>query len=255
MELYYTIVLFFFGTIFGSFYTVVGTRLPKGESIAFPPSHCTECGHKLLFYELIPIFSYLFQKGKCRKCGMKLSPKYLLYELATGILFSLCYLSFGYTGELLIALTFVSTLMIVIISDIEYYIIPDEVIITASIILLFELFFLYGTQTMSLHLVGGVLSFVLMYGVKIFGDFIFKRESMGGGDIKLLFIIGLILGFKMSIITIFLSSFIGLPISMVVLYVKKTNIIPFGPFLSTAAIILLLLHIDFNMILSALTMP
>ncbi|MDD3341288.1 MAG: prepilin peptidase [Bacilli bacterium] len=252
MEIYYLIVLFVFGTIFGSFFAVVGTRIPNGESIVSPPSHCTECGHQLKFYELIPILSYLLQGGKCRVCKTKLSIKYLLYELATGILFSLCYLSFGYSLDLLIALTFVSIIMIILISDIEYYIIPDEVLAFGSILLLVEIASIYGLKAAFYHLIGGILAFVLMFLVKKMGDFLFKKESMGGGDIKLLFVIGLVIGFRMSIVTIFLSSFIGLPISLFVLYRKKTNIIPYGPFLGIAAIILYLLHIDFIKLLSIL---
>lgn len=253
MELYYIVVFFIFGTIFGSFFTVVGTRIPNRESIVFPPSHCTECGHTLRFFELIPILSFLWQKGRCRVCKTKLSMKYLLYELATGILFALCYFVFGFSWELLIALTFLSILIIIIISDIDYYIIPDEVLAVGAVLLLLEIGFIYGIKAAFLHLIGGILSFILMFLVKKMGDFLFKKESMGGGDIKLLFVIGLVIGFRMSIVTIFFSSFIGLPISLFILYARKTNVIPYGPFLSLAAMILYLLQIDFPALLSLLT--
>lgn len=249
MEMYYGIIFFLLGTIFGSFFCVVGTRLPNGESIVFPPSHCTSCGHKLRFFELIPVFSYLMQKGRCTKCKCKLSLKYPLYEICTGLLFCLCYLSFGITLELLLALTFVSSLLIVIISDIDSYIIPDEVILCSSILMIIEIFCIYGFRATYMHLINGVLSFLIMYLTKCLGDFLFKKESMGGGDIKLLFLIGLVIGFKMSVVTIFFSSFIGLPVSIFILYIKKTNIIPFGPFLSVAAIILFLCRIDLDMLL------
>lgn len=249
MELYITILFFIFGTIFGSFYNVVGSRLPNGESIVKPGSHCDKCGHDLRFYELIPLLSFLVQGGKCRSCKAKLSWSYFFYELATGLLFAFSYLSFGFSWELILSLTFMSALMIVIISDIEYFIIPDEVVIVSSILILIEFFFLYDLKTVFLHLLSGMSAFIVMYLVKCLGDFLFKRESMGGGDIKLLFVIGLVIGFKMSIITIFLASIIGLPVSVLILWVKKTNIIPFGPFLSIAAMILFLLHIDFPAVL------
>lgn len=253
MDFYYIIVLFIFGTIFGSFYNVVGTRLAKEESIVFPPSHCENCGHRLKFYELIPIFSFLIQGGKCRVCKTKLSIKYLLYEVFTGLLFSLCYISFGFNLQLLLALTFVSILMIVIISDFDSYIIPDEVLIVGFIMLFIEFIFIYSFKTALLHLVSGICSFILMYGLKLFGDFLFKKESMGGGDIKLLFLIGYVIGFRMSIISIFLSSFIGLPISIYIFYKNKNHVIPYGPFLSLATLIIFLCQISFADIIKFLT--
>lgn len=253
MDLYYVIVLFIFGTVFGSFYNVVGTRLANGESIVFPPSHCESCGHKLRWYELIPIFSFLFQRGRCKKCGVKLSAKYLIYELVTGILFSLCYISFGFNLKLLLALTFISVLMIIIISDIDSYIIPDEVLIVGFILIFIEMIFVYDIKTALIHLVGALLAFILMYALKLFGDFLFKKESMGGGDIKLLFLIGYVIGIKMSIVSIFLSSFIGLPISIYILYKNKSHVIPYGPFLSIATMIIFLCQIDFDTIIRFLT--
>lgn len=252
MDIYYTIVLFVFGTIFGSFFGVVGSRLPLGESIISPASHCTNCGHFLKSYELIPVFSFLIQGGKCRKCKAKLSWRYLIYELITGVLFAFCYCIFGFSSSLVLALTFISAIVIVVISDIEYYIIPDEVLWVFGILLLLEICLIYGIKACLLHILSGCLSFILMYGIKCFGNFVFKKESMGDGDIKLMFLIGLMIGFPMSIITIFLSSFIGLPISILILFYKKTNIIPFGPFLGIAAIIILFSGIDFSMFLSIL---
>lgn len=253
MEIYYTVIFFIFGTIFGSFYNVVGSRLPNGESIAFPPSHCTNCNHVLKFYELIPLVSFLIQGAKCRNCKTHLSWSYFLYECMTGILFALCYISFGFTVDLFLALTFVSACAIIIVSDIEYYVIPDEIIVVASTLIGLELFVVYDIQTVLLHIVSGICAFIMMYLVKRFGDFLFKEESMGGGDIKLLFLVGLVIGFRMSVVTIFLASMIGLPISLIILYIKKTNIIPFGPFLSVAAMILFLFHIDFETLIHLIT--
>lgn len=252
MDIYYTITLFILGIFLGSFFNVVGSRLPVGESIIYPASHCTNCGHFLKPYELIPIFSFLFQKGKCTKCKTKLSWKYPIYELVTGFLFALCYIIFGLKSPIIIALTFVSALIIIMIGDIEYYIIPDEIILFFGGALLLEILFIHGIKYALLHALSGILSFLLMYGVKRFGDFIFKKESMGGGDIKLMFLIGLVIGFPMSIITIFLSSFIGLPISLFILFYKKTNIIPFGPFLGIAAILILFSKFDFPLFLTIL---
>ena len=95
MEIYYAIVLFVFGTIFGSFYNVVGDRVADGKSIIYPPSHCPKCKHRLTPLELVPIFSYLFQGGKCKNCKCKIPLFHPLYEIFVGLLFMLSYISFG----------------------------------------------------------------------------------------------------------------------------------------------------------------
>ena len=119
-----TIIFFIFGLIFGSFFQVVGLRLPKGESIIKPASHCTSCDKKLKWYELIPILSYLMQGGKCRNCKKHISIKYPLYELLTGISYALCYLVFGFSTDIIIPLTLISTLIITDVkNDINKYII------------------------------------------------------------------------------------------------------------------------------------
>lgn len=250
MDIYYMIILFIFGTILGSFYNVVGERVPKGKSIIKPSSHCPKCGHKLTPLELIPIFSYLLQKGKCKGCGCKIPIIHPIFELASGILFALAYLSFKLTPELLIALTFISILLIIFISDMEYLIIPDEVLIIGLIILGIEKLFILGIGNVLYSLVDGLICFVLMYLLKKLGDFLFKKESMGGGDIKLLFVFGFVLGWPMAIISIFIGSIIGLPLSLIVLAKKRSHEIPFGPLLSLGALIILLLQINIEKILN-----
>lgn len=253
MEIYYIVVFFIFGITLGSFYNVVGYRLPKEQSLLFPSSHCPNCNHKLKASELVPIFSFLFQKGKCKNCEINISWFYPSFELLTGILFVLCYLIFGISIDLAIALTFVSALVIIIISDYQTMIIPDEVLIVSSILLIIEIFIKGGLNDTLVAIGNGVIAFILMFLLKKFGDFLFKKESMGGGDIKLMFVFGLVIGWQMSIISIFIASLIGLPISLLVLYFKKENIIPFGPFLASGAIIILLTKIDFNFIINLMT--
>ena len=253
MEIYYSIVIFIFGIVFGSFYNVVGWRLPKGESLLFPASHCTKCNHKLGASELVPIFSYLFLGGKCKNCGDKISLFYPVFELLTGILFVISYWVFGFSIEFGVALIFISVLLIVFISDYQTMIIPDEVLVFGIICIAILLFIKGGFSLVIDSLINGVISFSIMYLLKKMGDFIFKRESMGGGDIKLMFFIGMTLGFEMAIISIFVASFIGLPISIVIMYLSKDDVIPFGPFLSIAAVILFLFQINFNMIIDLLT--
>ncbi len=259
IEVLTAIMVFIIGLVFGSFYNVVGYRLPNGMSIVFPQSHCPNCNHKLKFYELIPVISYIFLLGKCKKCKKRISFSYPFFEILTGVLFLLSYLVFGINVKFFISITFISILIIISISDIKYYIIPDEVLIVGSIIIIIEL--IINSLIMDVSLINGVVmpilnglgSFALLYLFKVFGDAVFQRESLGGGDIKLLFVIGLVLGFDMSIVIIFIASFIALPLSVISLIKNDNNILPFGPYLSVASIIVLLTNLNLDMILEFFT--
>ena len=220
MEIYYAIVLFVFGTIFGSFYNVVGDRVADGKSIIYPPSHCPKCKHRLTPLELVPIFSYLFQGGKCKNCKCKIPLFHPLYEIFVGLLFMFSYISFGFTGDFVIALTFVSMLAIIIVSDYYYMIIPDEILIFFGVTLALEVLLINGIDAFGISLLSGIISFGVMFLIKLFGDFIFKTESMGGGDIKLLFFLGFILGWPQALLSIFLGSIIGFTKSLIVLKIK-----------------------------------
>ena len=244
MTLYYAVITFIFGLVLGSFYTVVGERMPEGKSIITPPSHCPNCGHVLKFYELIPVFSFIFLRGKCSKCKSKIPVLSTLIELLTGILFLISFLVFGISIKFFIALVFISMLMIIIVSDIRYMLIDDEILIIASILIFILSIFEYGIKDALLYVLYGVICFIVMFLIKILGDFIFKKESMGGGDIKLMFVFGLTMGIPLSIASIFLASFIGLPISLIMLKKNSSHELPFGPYLSIAAIILFLSQID-----------
>ena len=250
MEKLYLIIFFVFGSVLGSFYHVLATRLSKGLSIISPPSHCENCNHKLNWYELIPVLSYIIQGGKCRECKKKLSISYLLIEICTGILFAVCFHVFDFTTELLIALIFVSSLIIIIISDIEYMIILDEVLVFSIFAIIIIDIFSIGFYETSLKVLAGIGSFLTMLLIKKVGDVIFKQESLGGGDIKLMFLVGLVIGYPMAVSNIFLATFIAFPIALFLLISKKDNIIPFGPFLSMAAIILFVWGLNFTDIIN-----
>lgn len=245
-----SIVIFILGTILGSFYNVVGYRIPEGKSILYPSSCCPKCNHKLKFYELFPIISYIFLKGKCRKCGSKISPFYPIFEFITGLFFMFTYLSFGFSLEFIIAITFVSMMIIITISDLLYMIIPDEVLIFFGVLLFIEMIFINGIYSAFIALLNGLISFIIMFMIKKLGDFIFKRESMGGGDIKLMFISGMILTFPISTLSIFIGSLIGIIPALVFSNKYPDRIIPFGPLLALGAVILLLFHIDINAIIN-----
>lgn len=238
MELLYLAFFFVLGAVLGSFYHVVASRLAKELSIVKPKSHCESCNHELKWYELIPVVSYVIQGGKCRNCHAKLSASYIMMEVCTGVLFAVCYHVFDLTWQLIVALLFVSCLITIIISDIEHMIILDEVLIFSALAIIIVYLIKLGLQETCMRIVAGAGAFATMLIIKKMGDVIFKQESLGGGDIKLMFIIGLVLGYPMSVCNIFLATFIAFPIALFLLISKKDNMIPFGPFLSMSAIIL-----------------
>ena len=194
MELYIYFVIFVFGTVMGSFLNVVAIRLSHEESILWPGSHCDNCNHKLKWYENIPIISYLIQGGKSRCCNTKIPISSLLIEIVTGVLYCTAYHSFGFSYDFVISLIFISSLIAIIVADIEYMIIPDEVIgVSGILIIVCELIF-FGIEKTGKGVIAGILAFILMYVIKLIGDKLFKKESMGGGDIKLMFLFGLVIG-------------------------------------------------------------
>lgn len=248
MEYYYLIVFFIYGIVFGSFLQVVGERLPKKESLIKPKySYCPNCKHRLNWYELIPIFSYIFQKGKCIHCKENIPIMYPFIELFTGLLFSVSYYSFGFSYELIIALTLVSYFMIVIVSDLTYMVIPDSVTLITSFIIIIVNFLNLGLNKGLFQLGSGILTFLAMYSIMLLGNFIFKKESLGGADIKLMFISGLVLHPILGLFVIFIASTLALPLALIIYITNKEHMIPFGPFLIAAIILIYFLKIDVDM--------
>jgi len=251
LKLFYTFFIFIFGLIFGSFFNVVGWRLPAGLSLVKPAgSFCPKCKHKLRWYENIPVFSYLIQGGKCRKCKKKIPKFYIIVELLTGILYAISFWIFGFSFEFVLAILAASFFVIVVVSDSNYLIIPDEVTIVFSILVILSRFIMNGIGDALMYLLYGIGAFVVMYLLMLFGNFVFKKESLGGGDIKLMFYVGCCVGPWMSIFTIFLSSFIALPLSLILYFRNKDNVIPFGPFLLISSLIIILFQLDLNFILN-----
>ena len=248
MELYYMVVFFIFGLIFGSFFNVVAYRLPKGMSLIKPSSHCTKCNHKLSPIELIPVLSYIIQGGKCKNCKNKIAIFYPIFEIFTGVMFVIAYKTFGISIDLFINLIFISMILIIILSDVLYMVISDEVLIFCGL----SIFILKILESGISIILPIIILFVFLLLIKILGDFLFKKESMGFGDIKLMLVFGLVLGWQVTLFSIVLSCFIALPLSLINLIVAKKHELPFGPYLGTAALISLLLKIDVNFILKIL---
>ena len=237
MEIYYLIMFFIIGAIFGSFYNLVGTRIPRGESIVKPRSHCENCNHVLTATELIPILSYIFQSGKCKNCGIKLSLFYPFTEISCGILFLISYYSFGFSLDLIISLTLVSTFIIILVSDLNYLLIPDRFIIIPAIIIFIITIISSGITNAMIQLGYGLITFIFMYLIMLLGNKLFKKESLGGADIKLMFLVGLTLNPMLAIVVLFLASIIALPIALFLLVKNKEHVIPYGPFLMIGLLI------------------
>ena len=246
----YTCCFFFIGIVFGSFYNVVGYRLPKGESLIEPPSHCTKCNHELKWYELIPVFSYLFLGGKCKFCKEPISKFYPFIELLTGILFALSFYLFGFSYKFAIMLLVSSLFSIVLVSDINFLIIPDEVTIIFSFLIIIINFIFLGLEKALWLFLSGVVLFMIMFLIMKLGNFIFKKESLGGADIKLMFLIGLVIDPIEGIFCIFLASILALPISFIKILKDKNNVIPYGPFLILSLILILIFGFNSNMFLN-----
>ena len=244
MRVVYIICFFIIGTIFGSFYNVLGSRIVKKESIIKPRSHCDKCGHILAWYELIPIFSFIFLKGKCRNCKTKLSYLYLFSEFFCGLLFAVSFYSFGFAPNLIISLTLSSLLIIVTVCDVSYMIIPDRFIVISGILILLTKFIFFGYKDGLISLGYGLLAFGIMFLIMKFGDYIFKKETLGGADVKLMFVVGICLEPFLALLVIIIASVIALPISLVLLVKEREHAIPFGPFILIGTMIVFLTKLD-----------
>ncbi len=243
------IYLFVLGAVFGSFYTVIGLRRPLNQSIIKPASHCEECNHQLKWYELIPLISFLIQRGKCRYCGTKISFIYPLIEILSGSLFALSFYLFGFAYNTLIMLFISSLLIIIFVSDFKYYIILDGPLIIFGILILLIKYFQSDLKTILFSLLSGFCLLGVMLLVKFIGDKLFKRESLGGGDIKLAFLIGFIVGFKLGLVSLILSSFIALPYAFYVILSKNNDEMPLGPFLISSLLIVFIFSDYINLFL------
>lgn len=247
MTLFIGIFIFITGLIFGSFFNVCIYRLPEGKSIATPPSACPACGHRLGFFDLFPVVSWIFLGGKCRYCKARVSPRYLLVELLTGAIWFLVYLRFDLTIEMLAVLFLASILIIVFFIDLDHMIIPDELVI-AGLVVGFLLFVynifvpvaLYSPAKWFTPLIGMVSASGILFVIAIIGLLIYKDDgAMGMGDVKIFLPIGLILGWKTALLSLFCAIILGGVVAAVLMILKirdRKSAIPFGPFIIIATI-------------------
>ena len=234
MAAFYTIFFIIIGLVMGSFFNVVGLRVPKKESIVSPSSHCTTCHHELTWFELIPVFSYVILMGRCRKCKSRISPIYPTMELITGFLFGAAYYTLGFGVELATLLIFISMLVIIVVSDFAYMLIPDKILLVFGGTILILRFVEPLTPWWD-ALAGGAIGFFLLFFIAIV-----SKGGMGGGDIKLYAVIGLVLGVKLTLLSFFFATFlatiVGITGILLGLWSRK-QVIPFGPYIATASLI------------------
>ena len=231
MQIYYSVLLFIIGSVLGSFYTVLGTRAPEKKSIIKPRSHCDYCGRVLTAGELIPIISYIIQGGKCRGCKKKIDPTSTICEFFLGTTFALSYLYYGFTMNFYLLLIILSLLAIIFISDFKYMVILDSPLIVSVILVSIIKYYYLGLNNLLLSYAFGLIVFGVMFLFRIFGNMAFKKESLGGGDIKLSFLFGLISWWQLGLLSIAVGSFIAFPIALYVTSKKESTEIPFGPYL------------------------
>ncbi len=248
---YYIFSGFVFGTIVGSFLNVVILRLPNDEeSIAFPASHCTNCLAELHWYENIPILSFLVLRGKCSHCKAKISFQYPLVELSMGLLSAALVQRFGLSITTAGYFLFCAALLAIIWIDIQHQIIPDVISLPGIII-----GFLFSLITPALHWQASVIGILvgggILYAIALLYFLIRKIDGMGGGDIKLLAMIGAFLGWQALPFVIFASSLSGSIVGLLAMTKQKKGgltRIPFGPFLSLAALAYLFFSDKVNML-------
>ncbi|MCX5811026.1 MAG: prepilin peptidase [Proteobacteria bacterium] len=237
-------ILFIFGAIVGSFLNVCIYRLPRIKSIVVPSSFCPTCEKPIKLYDNIPIISYLLLRGKCRQCSAHISIRYPIVEFITAFLFFMLFKKCGLSFELFVSMLFISLLIAISFIDLDFKIIPDVLSIgglIAGFILAFfrKPFFFYLDALYGIFLGGGIL-FVIAYGYQLLR----KREGMGGGDIKLLAMIGAFCGIKGVIFSLMAGSLLGTLVGIPMMLIKGEDAkyaIPFGPFLSLGALIFMFL--------------
>lgn len=237
------ILMALLGAVLGSFYACMGYRIPNKISLIYPRSHCENCKKELKWYMNIPIFSYIFLKGKCAYCHKKINPLSFIVEVLTSVLFVCFYLRYAFSLHGIFAYILISVLSVTLISDINYYYISDRVIVISYILSLISIIFQNKEELVYL-LIGSVCSFVFFFLTKLIGDKVFKRESLGWGDVKLILLIGLCLGIFPTFVSIFLGSLLGLIFSI---FDSSKREIPFGPFLLIGSLIVLYFYSNISL--------
>ncbi|SEA65142.1 type 4 prepilin peptidase 1 . Aspartic peptidase. MEROPS family A24A [Desulfuromusa kysingii] len=232
---------FILGAVIGSFLNVCIYRIPAGKSIVSPPSACPHCGHRIKWFQNIPIVSYLFLGGKCASCKTAISFRYPAIEALTGLLFVLNLYYFGFSLATLIYWVFLAALVTISFIDLDHQIIPDVISLPGIIVGFVCSFFIPWLPWLD-SLLGIVLGGGILLAIAWIYERVAKREGMGGGDIKLLAMLGAFLGWKAILPVVFIASLFGSLVGVPLMLLQKGDTklaIPFGPFLAFAAIVYL----------------
>ncbi|GGL40907.1 prepilin peptidase [Sporolactobacillus putidus] len=228
MSILISIYILTLGLVLGSFYNVVGLRVAGGQSIISPPSHCPSCGRRLTIRDLVPVFSYLFLRGRCRTCHQKISPIYPIVEASTGLLFLFSFLWTASIEEMLCGWLLASLLMIVLVTDLTEMMIPDKILLFFFI--LFAFFrIIFPLAPWWDAPAGAASGFIVLLLIALV-----SRGGMGGGDVKLFAVMGLLVGVKIVLLGFFLSTFIGAVIGVAGLLtgmIRRRQPVPFVPFI------------------------
>jgi leader peptidase (prepilin peptidase) / N-methyltransferase len=237
-DVFIEILFFVLGAIIGSFLNVVIYRIPRDKSIVHPRSACPACGSTIKSYDNIPFLSYLILRGRCRKCGHHISVRYLLIEMITALVFAACFQVFGFSVELPVALAFVCLLTTISFIDLDFMIIPDTLsiggLLLGIVLSLARPHFAFVESLLGV-LIGGGLLFAIAKSYELLR----KKEGMGGGDIKLLGMIGAFWGVKGVLFSLVAGSLVGTLIGVPLMLFKRESTqyaLPFGPFLSLGAL-------------------
>ena len=236
------VIIFILGLIVGSFSSVCVYRIPKNESIIFPASRCPKCSSPIKPVDNIPLLSYILLKGRCRNCGNKISTQYPIVEFLTGLIYLIICLIYGLSIQSLIYIILSSALIIIAFIDLNEQIVPDVIslpgIAIGFIISFFVPYISFINSALGV-LVGGGIILIIALG----GSTIFKKEAIGGGDVKLAAMIGAFLGWRYIIISLFLGFFLGALAGIVLILSKiksREDTVPFGPFIVLGSFITLL---------------
>jgi leader peptidase (prepilin peptidase)/N-methyltransferase len=233
------IIAFIAGCIFGSFYNVVICRLPSGQSIVRPPSHCPACGSAIAAYDNIPLLSYLLLGGKCRRCKAAISLRYPLVEGLSGLLALLLFRRYGLHPQLAIEFVFCSLLLVIAMIDLDTGLIPDTLSLS-GVALGFMLSFFTPRLSWFDSLLGIILGGGIFYLIAIGYTIIRRKDGLGGGDIKLLGMIGAFIGWQGVVFTILASSISGTIIALPLMWRSGKGLgasVPYGPFLAFGAVL------------------
>jgi leader peptidase (prepilin peptidase)/N-methyltransferase len=230
------LLLFIAGLFFGSFLNVLVDRIPRNENFIKGHSHCEFCKKTLQWHDLIPVLSFVFLKGKCRYCKHTLSILYPVMEISTGLLFVLTYLfipSFSIVS-VLYYLFIISGFIVIFFTDLKSGIIPDKILLPA-ILVTFLYLLIINPSSLIINILCGLGAFLFFVTIAVVFKVLTKKDSLGGGDIKLVFLLGLFLGFPGIVISLYIAFLTGALVGIIlILWGKKrfkTATLPFGPFL------------------------